>query len=389
MTTQKTKLPEGWQEVELGDSEFFEILSSGIEKFEGEKDYLSTESIQATKIEKIEAKITFKNRPSRANMQPVLNSVWFAKMQATLKVYVFDENNKDEIKKYILSTGFAGIRCKENKVYPKYLKYFFITNEFNKIKDSLCSGATQKGIRNEEIAKIKIPLPPIETQKKIVAILEKAEKLKEKREQAIKLADEYLKSVFAEMFLKEKDKFEEVELEEVTEIIMGQSPPGNSYNERKKGMPFFQGKAEFTEKYPIVKKWTTYPLKIAEPNSILISVRAPVGDVNINKIKSCIGRGLASIKPSKNISVEYLFYFFIYKKNQIENLGAGSTFKAITSKQLKSIKIPLPPIELQQKFASIVEKVEKLKEKQLESKKKIDEMFNSLMQKAFRGELVK
>ena len=92
------KLPDGWKEVELGNQEYFTILSSGIDEFKDEKNYLSTESIKGTKINKIEAIITYEDRPSRANMQPVLNSVWFAKMKATLKVYSFDEKNKEEIK---------------------------------------------------------------------------------------------------------------------------------------------------------------------------------------------------------------------------------------------------------------------------------------------------
>ncbi|MEM4331033.1 MAG: restriction endonuclease subunit S [Candidatus Pacearchaeota archaeon] len=387
MTTQKTKLPEGWREVELGDSEFFEILSSGIEKFEGEKDYLSTESIQATKIEKIEAKITFKNRPSRANMQPVLNSVWFAKMQATLKVYVFDENNKDEIKKYILSTGFAGIRCKENKVYPKYLKYFFITNKFNKIKDSLCSGATQKGIRNEEIAKIKIPLPPIETQKKIVAILEKAEKLKEKREQAIKLVDEYLKSVFYEIFLKEKDKFEEVELgdEKVSlDLFAGGDVPKENLSKIKTKdyyIPIFTNGERDKGFYGY-----TNIARVKKP-SITISARGTIGYTEIRTENFYPAIRLIVLTPNeKSANLHYLKYAI---NHFIKFDFGGTSIPQLTVPMIRNLKIPLPPIELQQKFASIVEKVEKMKEKQLESKKKTDEMFNSLIQKAFRRELVK
>ncbi len=138
--------------------------------------------------------------------------------------------------------------------------------------------------------------------------------------------------------------WQEVELGngEYFEIIMGQSPPGNSYNENEEGTPFFQGKAEFTDKYPIIKKWTTKPSKFADSNSILISIRAPVGDVNICNIKCCIGRGLTSIKPTNKVNLFYLYYFLNSNKKVIANLGVGSTFQAITSKQLNSIKIPLP-----------------------------------------------
>src|SRR3989344_3636288 len=154
-----------WKEIALGNKDYFEIAGSGINKFTGEKEYLSTESIKGTKIEKIECKIKYNNKPSRANMQPVLNSVWFAKMQSTLKVYAFTQANKGEINGFILSTGFAGIRVEDSKVDPFYLRHFLKSKEFNKIKDSNCSGATQKAIGNEKLSKIKIPLPSLSIQK--------------------------------------------------------------------------------------------------------------------------------------------------------------------------------------------------------------------------------
>ena len=119
----KNKLPNGWIETNLGNKEYFEILPSGLNKFSGEKKYLSTESIKKTKIEKVECKISYNNRPSRANMQPSLNSVWFAKMKNTLKIYSFDKNNKEEVDIYILSTGFAGIKINEQLVDIRYLRF--------------------------------------------------------------------------------------------------------------------------------------------------------------------------------------------------------------------------------------------------------------------------
>ena len=184
--------------------------------------------------------------------------------------------------------------------------------------------------------------------------------------------------------------FEEATLgsERYFEIIMGQSPPGTSYNKAGKGMPFFQGKKEFGEKYPSIEQWTTEPSKIAFPNDILISVRAPVGAINMTNIDCCIGRGLASIRCNKEISKDFVYSFLKLKEKEIENLGNGSTFKAITSKQLRDIKIPIPPLLIQQKFTNIVEQVEKMKEEIKKTKNNSEELFDSLMQKAFRGELI-
>jgi len=260
------------------------------------------------------------------------------------------------------------------------LKFIFLLMQTIKINSE-----THKRYYLSKYSKLKIFLPPLPVQKKIVSTLEKIEVIKGWRKESDKLTKDYLKSVFAKMFLKKG--FPIKRLDEITEIIMGQSPPGDSYNEIGKGTPFFQGKAEFGVRYPSVKKWTIKPSKISNPVSILISVRAPVGTVNLCKIRCCIGRGLASIKPREEIDLEYLYSFLTLNEDKISDMGTGSTFKAITSNQLKSIIIPLPPLPLQEKFASIVKQVEKLKEYQKQSEKEINNLFNALMQKAFRGEL--
>lgn len=124
-------------------------------------------------------------------------------------------------------------------------------------------------------------------------------------------------------------------------VLMGQSPPSDTYNEEGIGLPFFQGKAEFTELYPVVKKWCNAPKKIAEPGDILISVRAPVGAANIANVKCCIGRGLSAIKyPNCN---KFLFYFFKLIENKLDKEGTGTTFRAISGDVIKNVKIYLPP----------------------------------------------
>jgi len=166
-----------WDRKRLGDDRFFTILPSGIDYFEGTKEYLSTNSIQKDKVTHIEAVITYGERPSRANMQPRLNSVWFAKMKDTVKVYSFTKKREEEIGRFILSTGFAEILCKDG-VCPEYLKHIFLYfAEFNKTKDELASGATQQAVNNEGIKSIPVPLPPLSVQQRI------ASELKEKMAQ--------------------------------------------------------------------------------------------------------------------------------------------------------------------------------------------------------------
>lgn len=155
--------------------------------------------------------------------------------------------------------------------------------------------------------------------------------------------------------MEEKIGWAETELNQVAEIIMGQSPPSSTYNENGIGLPFFQGKAEFTELYPIASKWCSEPKKIAEPSDILISVRAPVGATNIANQKCCIGRGLAAIRYSN--CNKYVFYFLRLIEKQLDKKGTGTTFKAISGSVLKSEIIPLAPLPEQ---CAIVSKIEQL-----------------------------
>ncbi|MEM3586912.1 MAG: restriction endonuclease subunit S [Candidatus Jordarchaeaceae archaeon] len=164
------------------------------------------------------------------------------------------------------------------------------------------------------------------------------------------------------------------------EIIMGQSPPSSTYNERGEGLPFLQGKAEFGSVYPNPVKYTIQPLKIAEKGDIIISVRAPVGDVNLVPFKLCIGRGLSAIRIKKGSNLFY-FYFFQKTKRIIENVGKGSTFKAITKNELENLFIPIPPIREQEKIAEVLSTVDDAIQKVDEAITKTERLKKGLMQK--------
>lgn len=140
-------------------------------------------------------------------------------------------------------------------------------------------------------------------------------------------------------------------------INMGQSPISDSYNENKNGLPFYQGKADFGEMYPKARIWCTKPQKIAKAGDILLSVRAPVGSLNICREESCIGRGLAAIRGMDNISNKFVFYLLEKLKNEFIKNSTGTTFLAITGEKLKNITVMLPPLAEQ---GRIVQKIEEL-----------------------------
>lgn len=151
-----------------------------------------------------------------------------------------------------------------------------------------------------------------------------------------------------------------VALGEVCEVIAGQSPPGHTYNRDGKGLPFFQGKTDFGEHYPVPRMWCTEPNKIALPGDLLISVRAPVGPTNLCDTQACIGRGIASIRPSEKVDVRYLMHWMRSIEPQVAALGRGSTFEAISKSDLVKVLIPLPPLPEQRRIAAILDKAQAL-----------------------------
>jgi Restriction endonuclease S subunits len=257
------------------------------------------------------------------------------------------------------------------------------------MKDALVTGSTQQDIKQDAIARIKIPIPPLEEQKFIAEVLSTVDEAIQKTGEIIAKIERLKKGLMHELLTKGigHKEFKDTEIgripkeweviklgnKELAEIIMGQSPPSSTYNKEGKGLPFLQGKMEFGDVYPSSIIYCSQPIKIAEPNDILISVRAPVGDVNVAPYKLCIGRGLAAIRFNLNRTSHWFYFYYFQKiKNFLENLGKGSTFKAITKEDLENLKVPYPPLSEQQKIAEILLTFDKKLEIERKEKAKLE-----------------
>ena len=143
-------------------------------------------------------------------------------------------------------------------------------------------------------------------------------------------------------------------------LIMGQSPSSNSYNTSGDGLPFYQGNADFGEESPVPRFWCTELKKIAEKGDILISVRAPIGAINIADEKCCIGRGVAAIRPNQEVmSPDFLQHQLFASRNKLEAMGTGSTFKAIGKKTLSDFPIVIYPKNTQEAIAQQLNLIKK------------------------------
>ena len=169
-----------------------------------------------------------------------------------------------------------------------------------------------------------------------------------------------------------------MQLREMCCITMGQSPNSDSYNEEREGVPFFQGNADFGERYPNVRTWCKEPKKMAKNGDVLISVRAPIGAINYAKETCCIGRGLAALSPKTDkVSKEFIFWVMKSRCKELQMKGTGSTFKAISKKILEEVKIPLYPLEKQIEYSLVLEKVYAIIETYKSELQKLDELIQA------------
>ncbi|MFB6144866.1 MAG: restriction endonuclease subunit S, partial [Candidatus Nanohaloarchaea archaeon] len=156
-------------------------------------------------------------------------------------------------------------------------------------------------------------------------------------------------------------------------IEMGNSPPGDSYNEQGDGAPFLQGASRFGEEYPSEGKYTTEPNKFCEEGDVLITIRAGVGELNRADKRYCIGRGIAALRGENRIKNDYLHYYLIALKPYWEKVSSGSTYSSITKKDIKNAPLPVPPMEEQEaiveKLDQIFESIEEIREAQKQAEK--------------------
>ena len=150
------------------------------------------------------------------------------------------------------------------------------------------------------------------------------------------------------------DNWEQGTLSDIADIIMGQSPSGDSYNENGDGMVFFQGRAEFGSRFPSIRLFTTEPKRIAKENDVLMSVRAPVGDLNIAHEDCCIGRGLGALR-SKTSHQSFLLYTLFALQPQLNIFnGEGTVFGSINRDALNGLPLVIPHNDVIDRFEHIV-----------------------------------
>lgn len=161
-------------------------------------------------------------------------------------------------------------------------------------------------------------------------------------------------------------------------LTMGQSPDSESYNIEHNGFPFYQGNADFGRIHPMVRVWCSAPKKLAKAGDILISVRAPIGALNIADCDCCIGRGLAAITPDATCAdTMFLFYALYASAAELQRRGTGSTFKAISKNALSNLLLPSYCLEEQKEISAVLQQVDHLIALRQRQAEKLDELVKA------------
>ena len=420
-------LPPNWQTVKFGDVATFTKKPKDLR-------YSEYNEIPFVPMTLIPIATLFSKEFIRKPSNKISSGTYFEPGDILLaKITPSFENGKQCIIKElptpfgIATTEIIPIREVEGISDKFYLFYYLLLPDVRDLLTERMQGTTGRlRLGPKTLTELEIPLPPLAEQHRIVAKLEAlfaqldaaVDSLKKAHAQLQRYRRSILKAAFEGELTREwregySGQFEPMlvseiatpnslsevpdgwvwtTLEEISEIILGQSPPSSTYNTDGEGLPFYQGKLEFGKLYPTPRKWCTAPKKIAQKGDVFISIRAPVGPTNLCPEKSAVGRGLAAIRGLHGIQPFFILHLLRRFENEITSRGTGTTFNAITGNQLKTFQIPLPPLTEQKQIASEIERylsvADEIEATIKSELKHAERLRQSILKHAFSGKLV-
>ena len=358
----------------------------------------------------------------------------------TQNLPLVSDTDKARLSKYILSEGdivfsrvgsvdrcsyvsdkevgwlFSGrclrVRC-NREVYPLYIYYYFCLESVKQYIRNVAVGATMPSINTQIMSEIPISLPSLEEQRRIAGILGAIDDKIENNRRINTNLELQAQALYKQWFVDFEFPNEEGKpyksfggkmvdselglipegwsvgaLSDLADITMGQSPNGKSFNENGEGIVFYQGRTEFGIRYPSIRLYTTEPTRYAEPMSVLLSVRAPVGDINIATQKCCIGRGVASIK-SKTDDNAYMYCCLKELRPQLDQYnGEGTVFGSINRKELEGLALCIPKNEVISQFNNLVLGMDRQMLNLFQQTQNLATLRDTLLPKLMNGEII-
>lgn len=368
-----------WNEVKLGDISDIISKKTPIENATLEN-YISTENMindfggvqNAEKLPTTNTVNAFvENDILFSNIRTYFKKVWHAKFDGTV------------------SQDVLTFRAKEN-IISKFLYYTLCNPEFTEYTVLTSKGAKMPRGDKDAIRNFEIQLPPLPEQKAIASVLSSLDDKIDLLHQQNQTLESLAETLFRQWFIEEaKEDWEERKLGDEFDFTMGQSPPGDTYNENNEGIPLYQGNADFGFRFPTNRIFTTDPKRFAEKYDTLISVRAPVGAQNMSNERCCIGRGVAAFRYKEDKSYfSYTYYKLASLMNEIKQFNeAGTVFGSISKTDFENIDIVKPPKSIIDKFEIEVKPIDL---KIFENSKQIQtltQLRDTLLPKLMSGEV--
>ena len=335
---------------------------------------------------------------------------------------------KSKYRQYVISQSQFYIRCDSSKALPEFVTMYFKSPEG---QHRLLANRSQVGVPSiaqpvTYLRTVEIPLPPLAEQRAIAHVLgtldDKIELNRRMNDTLEAMARALFKSWFVDfepVRAKMEGRWQKGEslpglpehydlfpdrvvdselgpipegwevkaLGECYDLIMGQSPPGNTYNDSGNGTPFFQGSTDFGERYPANRRYCTKPARLAQFEDTLVSVRAPVGAINRAWERCCIGRGVAALRH-KSGSASYTYYAIWATQPEIGQYEhTGTVFGAIGGQQLKALQVLEPPEGVIAEFHRIGEDVDSLIRSNVEESRALAAQRDALLPRLVSGKV--
>lgn len=311
------------------------------------------------------------------------------------KVAIVPENAE----RGIINPRLMKITFNEKVADVNFYKQYMIAEWFTKGVEALSHGGTMGIINKSVLLKIRFLNPPLPEQKKIAKILSVVDSHIDEVEGMIEDLQELKKGMMQKLLRKGightefKDspvgripvEWEVKRLDLVSAITMGQSPKSSSYNENYVGVPLIQGNADIADRKTNPRFYTSKPTKECVVGDIIMSVRAPVGDISRSYHDACIGRGVCAIRPLVSVDSEFLYQLLISMESRWKCVSQGSTFTAVNSTEVKSLELPIPSLNEQKKISDILKNFDRRIEQYEDLYETIQEFKKGLMQQLLTG----
>jgi len=288
----------------------------------------------------------------------------------------------------VCSTDIWVVRAREG-IDQRYLFYWMASEDFIETVSRASEGTKMPRAQWEFAGRIQQQIPPLPEQGAIAAVLGALDDKIELNRRMNRTLEAIAQAVFRRWFVEneEAEEWDVGRLGDDFNLTMGQSPPGETYNETGEGIPFFQGRADFGFRFPTKRVYCTAPTRFAQAGDTLVSVRAPVGDMNMAAERCAIGRGLAAVRH-KTRSRSYTYYAMRFIQESLSRFeGEGTVFGSITKADFENLQVIIPPVEKVKEFEKFCFPIDEMIENNEQQSRTLAALRDALLPKLMRGEV--